>query len=174
MARRNRRRPAPSPRTALGTLIAGVALLSTLGAEAPAGERPLPALNLARGQAIQLNVSLLPPSLVRPEACEAVLGFVDGAGRPLVDREGMPIERRVALVPGATESLRLPPSAVFGDGRELRALFRATVRLAVPPEPITPDPCEGAAVSVEIFDVLTGRTTFGLGALPPSPVTPQP
>jgi hypothetical protein len=174
--RRSLRRRAA--RTALPTA-AGVALAAAgLATTAHAQLGPLPAAHLARGQAAQLNISLVaPPDPAMPDpgrvACEAVLGFVDGRGTPIVDRTGVPVEARVALGPGETASLRLPAAAVFASPTALRALFRAQVSFAAPPDPQMPDPCAGAAAAVEVFDTLTGRTDFVLAA-PPEPIMPDP
>jgi hypothetical protein len=150
-----------------------VALVSALAAPANAAERSMAALHLARGQAAQLNVSLGdPPEPVMPQACEATLGFVDGRGAPIADRTGAPIMRRVSLLPGETDSLRLPAAAILSAPDQLRALFRATVTLVDPPDPLAPNPCAAAAVSVEVFDAATGRTTIVLGD-PPDPLMPR-
>lgn len=174
-------RPEPHHHPILKTAVAlGVA--AALAAPLQAGERLLlPAVNMARSEAAQLNLSLTdPPDPVRPQSCTATLGFVDGAGTALLDAAGVPVALEVALMPGETRSLTLPASAVFSDPRALRALFRPTVSFADPPDPVMPDPCADVAVSLEVYDVRTGRTSFVMGdpipteSDPPEPVQPQP
>lgn len=161
---------------------AGMALAATtLIPDSAAAQRlvTMPAVSLGRLQTAQIHLGTPPepiaegepPEPVRP-ACEATLSFIGADGRPFVDRTGRRVERVVSVAPGETKSLSLPSSVVFGDGAALRALFRATVRLGEPPEPVAPDPCAAAQVSVEIYDNLTGRTTISIGS-PPEPVKPQ-
>jgi hypothetical protein len=159
---------------------AGVALAATTLIPDTADAQRLvtmPAISIARFQTAQIHLGSPPepvsdpPEPVRPP-CEATLGFIDANGQPFVDAAGRPMERTVSVEPGQTASFSLPTSVVFGDGRGLRALFRATARLGTPPDPIRPESCANAQVSVEIYDNLTGRTTIAL-ADPPDPVKPQ-
>ncbi len=119
-------------------------------------------LGLARLQAAVLTAINLSPQTRddAPTPCSVGLTFLDAAGQMFLSggRTGDPILQRADLLPGEFASLVLPPGAVFGDGRDLRRAFRASVSGNPGPPTVPPSPCAGLVHTLELVDLLTGRT----------------
>lgn len=97
---------------------------------------------LSEGQAASLNVINS-----SREAREMQLVFIDTGGRLLKSSVAR-------LLPGQSMSLLLSHSELRGHGGRLQ--IRGAVRLVDPPEP------DLVISNLEIFDEVTGRTSFGL------------
>ena len=172
----------PMAMTALMTALMTLAFLLLPARSHAQGIEPTPfapfgMLGLARAQTARLNlVNLLPQGGITP--CVAVLSFADGDGMPLMTGTGAPIMERFSLLPGKAAFLDLTAREAFPrDSRELRMQFRGEVGSnppddnTPPPDDETPDPCAGLVATLEIFDMLTGRTAV-LYALPPVGTNP--
>jgi hypothetical protein len=161
---------------------AGAAIAATLAADAIAAERQInvPAVSMTRRRTAVIHMATppdpfhegagTPPEPFQPE-CQATLTFLNQQGAQYKRRDGRAVERPVRLRAGQAQSLTLPASIVFSDGAGLRAMVRGQVKLGAPPEPVAPDPCAGAQVSVEIYDTATGRTRT-VTIPPPDPFQP--
>jgi len=134
----------------------------------------LPAVSLAEGQNIQLNVMLppdpiLPPDPMNPDSCDVVLKFVDKNGDVFVDDTTAPVEATRNLEKGETKKLRLKGIDAFAPPTSgKRVLVRPVVERTT--TPAIPTDCNGVRVSIEVFDATTKKTEFVI--VPPDPILP--
>jgi hypothetical protein len=123
-------------------------------------------MSLARGQTARLSIVAVGASKeVPPSPCLATLSFVDAGGKPFVDANGRPIGTPpVELVPGQAVFLDLPAAAAFGQSAARRVAFQAggSITGAVDAELSCPKP----VATLEVFDVLSGRTEV-IGSISP-------
>jgi hypothetical protein len=118
-------------------------------------------MGLARGQTAR--ISIVPVSGDgQVQSCAATLGFVDTAGNPFTDANGNAIATRFD---GKTTELDLRGGDAFRGSFAMRRGIRPTVAVAGAVDPEL-NPCALPLVTVEIFDVLTGRTQV---VYPPGP-----
>ena len=107
-------------------------------------------LNFSRGQAVSLNFTN-----VDRQVRDARLNIVDANGETLKTATGR-------VLPGQSVSLNF----TYGElprGAALRAGVRGVVVLVTPPEPDADPPSPDLSLAnLEIYDVLTGKTSFGL------------
>lgn len=134
-------------------------------------------LGLARLQIVRLNVvnvfpadptqppdPVHPPDPVQPpDPCHVAIGFLTTSGQPFVDDAGAAIIAELDLRPGQSAFVELTSANAFRGSRDLRMPFRATGLFTHEPPPddgttTPPDPCRAVVPSLEIYDVLTGRT----------------
>lgn len=132
-------------------------------------------LGLARLQIARLNiVNVFPPGPVTPpdpvhppdpvqppDPCHVAIGFLTTSGQPFVDDAGAAIIAELDLRPGQSAFVELTSANAFRGSRDLRMAFRATGLFTHEPPPDDshpPDPCRAVVPSLEIYDVLTGRT----------------
>jgi hypothetical protein len=115
---------------------------------------PLGMMGLARGQTARISiVPVTGDAQHPPNPCVATLGFVDAAGQAFTDANGNAIAARFE---GKTTELDLRAADAFRGSLAMRRGIRPTVGIA---GIITPDlSCSRPIVTIEIFDVLTGRT----------------
>ena len=136
-------------------------------------ENRLGLLGLARRQNARISVINLAAEDARlpPSPCAVSLAFLDEAGAPFLDRDGRPLASAERLAPGEAAALELPAPIAFGGAAGLRRAFRGFVQSRPGPPNVPPNPCADALVTLEIYDVLTGRTTIvaGPGAPEPAP-----
>jgi hypothetical protein len=112
-------------------------------------------MGLARGQTARLNVmAMAGDAQTSSSSCMAMLGFVDATGKAFTDANGMPIADKFELVPGQATELDLRGADAFRGSTAMRRDIRATLAIAG----VANGPCARPLATVEIFDVLTGRT----------------
>lgn len=121
-------------------------------------------VGLARLQTLALTTINLthPPDPgldLPPSPCVVALSFLDAAGQAVLGRDGLPLVRRAALLPGEFLALNLPAALAFGDSAGVRVPFRAQVQMN-PGPPELPDACAGLTNTLELVDALTGRTSL--------------
>jgi hypothetical protein len=146
--------------------------------------------SLARLQNARLNVvnagdvSGVDPQPFAPP-CRVSLRFLNPGDavsgvepQPFLDASGAPIALVVDLRPGESAFLQLTSADVFRGTRELRMPFRAAGLFtdvgAVTPDDGTPDPCAAVVPSLEVYDVLTGRSQYFTHPLEIVGFNPQP
>jgi len=114
-------------------------------------------------------------SQVEPTPFRVRLGFVGANGIPLRDRAGNIISIEVLLLPGQGVWLDLDAGDVLGLF-ESRKQIRPVVSYLPDPNIPPPDPGIPVAVTLEIFNRLTGRTESlytPVGVNPPDPSAPR-
>ncbi len=134
-------------------------------------------LGLARLQVARLNVvnvtppdPIAPPDPVHPpdpvqppDPCHVAIGFLTADNQLFTDAAGAPIVTELDLRAGQSAFVELTSANAFRGSRDLRMPFRATGLFTHEPPPDDtssqpPDPCRAVVPSLEIYDVLTGRT----------------
>jgi hypothetical protein len=132
-------------------------------------------IGLARLQVARLSVvNALPPDPVTPpdpvhppnpiqppDPCRIAIGFLNTSNQPFVNSAGEPLIVQADLAPGQSAFVDLSAADAFRASRELRMSFRATGLFSHEPLPegsVAPEPCAAVLSTLEIFDVLTGRT----------------
>ena len=150
-------------------------------------------IGIARGQVARLNAvmteppdpSVNPPDPgapngiallgIEPTPFRVRLGFVGANGIPLRDRAGNVISMEVLLLPGQGVWLDLDAGDVLALF-ELRKQIRPVVSYLPDPNIPPPDPGIPVAVTLEIFNRLTGRTESlytPAGVNPADPAAPR-
>jgi hypothetical protein len=134
-------------------------------------ESRLGLLGLARLQNARISVINLEAKDPRlpPNPCAVSLVFLDEGGAPFLDHDGRPLESAARLAPGESAVLELPALIAFEEAAGLRRAFRGFVQVEPGPPNVPPNPCADALVTLEIYDVLTGRTTIAAGPGAPEP-----
>ena len=94
-----------------------------------------------------------------PSPCNVTLSFLSSAGETLLGRDGLPLVRRAALLPGEFLAFNLSAALAFGDSTALRVPVRALVQ-SQPGPPDAPDACVGLTNTLEVVDAITGRTSL--------------
>ena len=152
----------------IGFVVAGLAALAVTGAGPVWAQTELPPVvanasirfglvGIARGQTARLSVVAVGGvAQFPPSPCVASLRFLDAGGKPFVGPNGVPVAAEFNMVPGEAVSLDLPYQVAFGQSQARRVAFRAggDITSAVDPELSCPKP----VATVELFDMLTGRT----------------
>jgi hypothetical protein len=146
-------------------------------------------LGLARLQVARLNVvNLLPPDPVTPpdpvhppdpvqppDPCHVAIAFLATGNQFFLNAAGAPIVVELDLRPGQSAFVELNATDAFRGSRESRMPFRATglfSHLPVPED--ATEPCGAIIPSLEIYDVLTGRTQVVADPLEIFGFNPQP
>jgi hypothetical protein len=145
---------------------------------------------LARLQVARLSVvnvtppdPALPPDPVHPpdpalppDPCHVAVGFLNTDNQPFANSAGQPIILETNLRPGQSAFVELSAADAFRDSRALRMTFRATGLFThfPPPDDGAPEPCGAVLPSLEIYDVLTGRSQVVANPLEIFGFNPQP
>lgn len=174
------------------TVALAVALLahpSAQGIQPCTHEARFGLLGLARLQVARLNVvNVLPPDPVvppdpvhppdpqaPPDPCRVAIGFLQTTNQPFLDNAGGPIVLELDLRPGQSAFIELNSADAFRASRDLRATFRATGLFThEPPEAGEPEACGAVIPTLEIYDVLTGRSQLVTNPLEIFGFNPQP
>jgi hypothetical protein len=147
-------------------------------------------IGLARLQVARLTVvNVLPPDPVTPpdpihppdpaqppDPCHVAMGFLNTTNQPFRDSAGMPLIVETDLRPGQSAFIELSAGDAFRDSRAPRMMFRATglfTHLPLPDES-APEPCGAVLPTLEIYDVLTGRSQIVANPLEIFGFNPQP
>jgi hypothetical protein len=114
------------------------------------------AVGLADGETARVTVlNLLSPLLHPPNPCRVHLAFVDAAAAIWPGSNRQPASRTADLLPGESVTLTLAFDDIRGAVTGVRASVRAVmVNTAAPNVP--PNPCDGLAPMLEIFDARSG------------------
>lgn len=121
-------------------------------------------VGLARRQTLALTTINLahPPDPgldLPPSPCVVALSFLDATGQAMRGRDGLPLGRRAALLPGEFLALNLPAALTLGASAGLRVPVRALVQVdSGPPE--FPDACAGLTNTLELVDTSKARTSL--------------
>ncbi|MGH9795173.1 MAG: hypothetical protein ACRD5G_10395 [Candidatus Acidiferrales bacterium] len=178
-------RPPAALLLVLVLVMAPVAPLSGQGIAPCVHEARFGLLGLARLQVARLNVvNVLPPDpftppdpihtrdpVAPPDPCHVAIGFLTTSAQPFVNDAGVAIIAEMDLRPGQSAFVELTSANAFRGSRDLRMPFRATglfTHAGPPPDDDTttpPDPCRAVVPSLEIYDVLTGRTQIVMSPL---------
>lgn len=145
---------------------------------------------LARLQVARLSVvNVLPPDPVQPpdpvhppnpitppDPCRVAIGFLNTSNQPFVNSAGQPLIVETDLRPGQSAFVELSAADAFRDSRALRMTFRATGLFThlPPPDDGAPEPCGAVLPTLEIYDVLTGRSQVVTNPLEIFGFNPQP
>jgi hypothetical protein len=181
---------APTLALALALAFAPAAPPAAQGIEpTPFHEARFGIASLARLQTVRLNVlnagdvSGISPEPFAP--CRVSLRFLNPGDavsgvdpQPFLDASGAPIALVVDLRPGESAFLQLTSADAFRGTRELRTQLRAAGRFtdvsAPVPDDGIPDACAAVVPSLEVYDVLTGRTQYFTHPLNIVGFNPQP
>jgi hypothetical protein len=147
-------------------------------------------IGLARLQVARLSVvnvvppdPLQPPDPVHPpdpvtppDPCRVAMGFLNTSSQPFVNSAGEPLIVQADLGPGQSAFVELSAADAFRDSRTLRMTFRATglFRHEPLPDDGAPEPCGAVLPTLEIYDVLTGRSQVVVNPLEIFGFNPQP
>src|SRR5688572_386004 len=147
-------------------------------------------IGLARLQVARLSVvNVLPPDPVAPpdpvhppdpaqppDPCHVAVGFLNTTNQPFRDSAGMPLIVELDLLPGQSAFVELSAADAFRGSRASRMTFRATgiFKHEPPPDDSAPEPCGAVLPTLEIYDVLTGRSQVVANPLEIFAFNPQP
>lgn len=145
-------------------------------------------VGLARLQAARLNVvNVVPPDPVQPpdpvhppdpvtppDPCHVAIGFLQTSNQPFRDSAGAPVIVELDLRPGQSAFIELTSADAFRANRELRVPFRATGLFTHRRTDLPPDPCLAVIPTLEVYDVLTGRSQVVTDPLEIFGFNPQP
>ena len=144
----------------LSILVGGLAVLPA-AAQAQAADdgmevRAYGAVGLADGETARLTVlNLLSSIMAPPNPCRVHLAFVDAAAAIWPGPNRQSASRTADLLPGESVTLTLAFDDIRGAVMGLRASVRAVMVTPGPPN-VPPNPCDGLAPMLEIFDARSG------------------
>ena len=114
-----------------------------------------------------------------PEPCHVAIAFLTTDNQPFVNSAGQRLIVETDLRPGQSAFVELTAADAFRDSRAQRIPFRATGLFTHLPIPHSgaPEACEAVLPTLEIYDVLTGRSQVVVNPLEifefePLPVPP--
>ena len=184
--------------TGLALLVAPIRMdrLGAQGIQPCTHEARYGLMGLARLQVARLNVVNLqppdpatPPDPIHPpnptfppDPCHFAIAFLTTGNQFFFNAAGAPIVVEGDLRPGQSAFVELTSADAFRGSRDLRMLFRATGLFTHSPAPddSMPEACGAVVPTLEIYDVLTGRSQvvanpleiFGFNPQPEPPDTP--